>query len=121
MDKNFGSYLDFKSVKLTKEETIFEVATNEKMLNPYKAIHGGLLYSLCDEACGYMAALSYKMPVTLNAFINYLKPALNTSKIRAVIHPIKEGKNIMVLNVDLYDEKEIYLANGTFTYMEIKK
>lgn len=118
---NFGKFLGFTCVKNTNEETIYEVKINDNMLNPFEALHGGLLYALCDEACGYHAGLIYKMPVTLNANFNYLKPALNTKTIKAIVHPIKVGKTIAVLDVDVYDDKDICLCNGTFNYMEIAK
>ena len=120
-NNNFGKYLGFTCIKNTKEETIYEAVVNENMLNPFKALHGGFLFALCDEACGYHCGLIYKMPVTLNANFNYLKPALNTKKIRAVVHSIKVGKTIAVLNVDVYDDNNICLCNGTFNYMEIAK
>lgn len=120
-ENNFGKYLGFTCVKNTKEETIYEVVLNDNMLNPFNAVHGGLLYALCDEACDYACALVYKMPVTVNATFNYLKPAMNTSKLKAVVHPIKVGSTLAVLDVNVYDDKDLHLCNGTFTYMEINK
>lgn len=116
-ENNFGKYLGFTCVKNTKEETIYEVVLNDNMLNPFNAVHGGLLYALCDEACG----LVYKMPVTVNATFNYLKPAMNTSKLKAVVHPIKVGSTLALLDVNVYDDKDLHLCNGSFTYMEINK
>lgn len=120
-ENDFGKYLGFTCVKNTKEETIYEVEVNENLLNPFNAVHGGLLYALCDEACGYACGLVYKMPVTVNATFNYLKPAMNTSKLKAVVHPIKIGSTLAVLDVNVYDDKDLHLCNGTFTYMEINK
>lgn len=119
VENNFGRLIGFSCIKNEKEETIVEVKVNENMFNPYNAIHGGVLFSLCDEACGYMCALLYKMPVTLNSTFNYLKPAMDIKKLIAKVHVIKKGKNICVLNVDVFDEKDTHLCNGTFTYMEI--
>ena len=120
-ENNFGKYLGFSCIKNTKEETIYEVVLNDNMLNPFNAVHGGLLYALCDESCGYACGLVYKMPVTVNATFNYLKPAMNTSKLKAVVHPIKVGSTLAVLDVNVYDDKDLHLCNGTFTYMEISK
>ena len=120
-ENNFGKYLGFTCVKNTKEENIYEVVLNDNMLNPFNAVHGGLLYALRDEACGYACGLVYKMPVTVNATFNYLKPAMNTSKLKAVVHPIKVGSTLAVLDVNVYDDKDLHLCNGTFTYMEINK
>lgn len=120
-ENNFGKYLGFTCIKNTKEETIYEVVLNDNMLNPFNAVHGGLLYALCDEACGYACALVYKMPVTVNATFNYLKPAMNTTKLVAIVHPIKVGSTLAVLDVNVYDDKDLHLCNGTFTYMEINK
>ena len=120
-ENSFGKYLGFTCVKNTKEETIYEVVLNDNMLNPFNAVHGGLLYALCDEACGYACGLVYKMPVTVNASFNYLKSAMNTSKLKAVVHPIKVGSTFAVLDVNVYDDKDLHLCNGTFTYMEINK
>lgn len=120
-ENNFGKYLGFTCVKNTKEETIYEVVLNDNMLNPFNAVHGGLLYALCDEACSYACGLVYKIPATVNATFNYLKPAMNTSKLKAVVHPIKVGSTLAVLDVNVYDDKDLHLCNGTFTYMEINK
>lgn len=46
---------------------------------------------------------------------------MNTSKLKAVVHPIKVGSTLAVLDVNVYDDKDLHLCNGTFTYMEINK
>lgn len=68
-----------------------------------------------------MCSLFYKMPVTMNSTFNYLRPAINNKKLIAKVNVVKKGKTICVLEVNVYDENDLCLCNGTFTYMEIKK
>ncbi len=121
IENNFGKMMGFSCIKREEKETICEVEVTKDMLNPFNAIHGGVLFALSDEVCGYMCSLFYKIPVTLNSTFNYLKPAINNKKIIAKANVIKRGKTICVLEVNVFDENDLCLCNGTFTYMEIAK
>ena len=121
VENNFGKMMGFSCIKREENETICEVDVTKDMLNPFNAIHGGVLFALSDEASGYMCSLFYKMPVTLNSTFNYLRPAINNKKLIAKVNVVKKGKTICVLEVNVYDENDLCLCNGTFTYMEIKK
>ena len=90
-------------------------------MNPIGSVHGGCIFFLADTIGG-TAALSYGYyATTVSGNINYLNPAINTSILTAAARVLKHGKNIIVCDVDIFDEKDTIIAKGTFSYFDINK
>ena len=82
------------------------LACAEKLFNPYKVIHGGVLYSLADTGMG--AALSSglkegEIGVTIEIKINYYKP-VSSGVITCVTDLINKGKSVANLESVIYNE-----------------
>jgi uncharacterized protein (TIGR00369 family) len=85
-------------------------------------LHGGLLATLADVACGY-AALSV-MPtdrevLTVEFKINFLKPA-NTERVIAVGQVVQSGRTLTVCDGTVFDtSRNRILARMTATMMAV--
>lgn len=102
---------EFKITKLTKDICVMEIKNREEFLNPYGIVHGGILFGSADSAAGALACMSGKMPVTLNASMNYLSMCKG-SKIIVEATILKQGNNIGYYNVNIYDEEKKLVAQA---------
>lgn len=97
-----------------------EVPIQGSMENAAHSVHGGLMYTLCDAACG-AAAASYQYKVTtVDSSFHYLRPAIECKMLYAIAKEVKHGKRIMVYDVELFDEKDTLLCKGIFSMMQLK-
>lgn len=92
----------------------------EDMKNPIGSVHGGVLFSLADSAGGAAARSLGVKATTANCSFSYLRPALSVRELRAEAEVVKKGKNLIVVEVKVFDEKGTLLDIGTFTYMKIE-
>lgn len=97
-------------------------AFDERMTQQHGLMHGGIIASLADVACGY-AALTM-MPegrevLTVEFKINFLKPA-NTARVIAVGQVVQSGRTLTVCEGTVFDETRTrVLAKLTATMMAV--
>lgn len=112
----FIKYHNFKFISFENNECIIEAPIEEIGMNPYGMVHGGLLFGLMDTCAGLHTLLETKREaVTTNSTINYIK-ACKGSKIVAKTKPIKIGKNLAVIEVNAYNDKDELVTTGIFDY-----
>ena len=75
-----------------------EITVAEAHLNPMGMVHGGCLATLADTVTGTAVATRGRVGVTMDCRMDYLRPAVNTKKIRCVAIPQKIGKTITLLS-----------------------
>jgi uncharacterized protein (TIGR00369 family) len=95
------------------------VEAQEKHLQPYGLVHGGVLASVVDAACFW--AVYAQVPdgtgmTTVELKLNYLAP-VSGGKLRAEGRCIKAGKTICLGEARVEDAKGKLLAHGTSTLM----
>lgn len=94
--------------------SLLEVTVTEKMLNLYGAIHGGVLYTLCDVAAG-MTAYAYGVTnVTLSGNINYVRPA-GVGTLYIECNSLHKGRTTVVQDVTVRDKEEKLLCTARMT------
>lgn len=79
-------------------------------------IHGGCLSTLAESVAFGAAATRAKAIITLNFEYNYLRTA-SGHRIFCSASSLKVGRKIAVFYTTVKDEKNVYLANGRFTYL----
>lgn len=89
--------------------------------NPIGSVHGGVIFSLADTAGGVAATSKGSFVTTVTGNINYLNPAIDVKKLIATTKEIKAGKNILVYDVTVRDEKENVIAESRMTYYSLHK
>ena len=125
IEKDFMSNGFIKDNKISIEKIELNQATvtmpiEEKHLNPSKIVHGGIVYSLADTAMGLAARTNGKNVVTVNAQINYLRPA-KTNSLKAEARCSKIGNHFAFYETDIFDENNTLLATCTGTFYFIDK
>ncbi len=112
----YMKYMNIELVELREGYALGKMKVQEKYLNPYKSVHGGVLYSLADIISG-IAACSYgKYVSTISGTMNYLKPAIDTEEIFCEANVLRNGNQISVYNVTLKDSAGQLVETGTFTF-----
>jgi len=101
---------------------VISCAFDERLTQQHGLLHGGLLASLVDVACGY-AALSV-MPadrevLTVEFKINFLKPA-KADRVIAVGHVVQAGRTLTVCEGSVFDTTRTQvLAKMSATMMAV--
>ena len=117
--KGFIKTHELKVVDYKDNQCISEAPLLECSLNPYGIAHGGFIYGLMDT-CGALHIFfeTKKRVVTTNSNVNFIKPCKG-SKVVAKTKAIKIGKNICVIEVNAYNDKDELLTTGVFNYYYI--
>jgi len=113
--KGFISNNNYNVVKVEKHYCELEGILTETSMNNLNVAHGGYIFGLADTAAGIAAMTEGRKVVTIDANINYFKPAKG-EKLIAVAKILKPGKTISVFEVLIYDIKDDLVAKSTITY-----
>lgn len=92
-----------------------------EFMNPIGSVHGGCIFTLADVVGGSAAASHGNLITTISADINYLKAAINVKELTAVASELKYVKNILVYEVNIFDESNNLLAKATLSYFNMNK
>lgn len=90
-------------------------------LNSSGRVHGGLLYSLADIACGSLMAYYGRKSSTIEGKINYLMSPEKSKSLTFDAELIRHGNKISFLEVKITDQLENLIARGYFTYYSINE
>ena len=118
---NFARLIDLKLDEVTEHGAIASMPITTKHLNPFGAVHGGCLYTIADVVAGSAANAHGKPAVTLDSDFHFLRAGIGTTKLVGMSKELKCGKKVLVYYVEIADQNEKVLAEGTFTYMVIDK
>jgi len=118
MKHPFADLLGLKIEKIGKGESTCTLVVEERLFNPNKVLHGGVVYSLADTGMG--AALfplleKGKTCATIEIKINYHRPV---SKGQLTCHSkvLHKGRTIANIESKIYnEEKLVATANGNFS------
>lgn len=98
-----------------------EMEIDARSANPIGSVHGGVIYALADTAGGVAATSKGSFVTTVTGDINYLNPAIGVTKLVATTREVKVGKNILVYDVSITDEKENSIAEARMTFYSLHK
>ena len=113
----FAAHIGLKITEMTEGYAVTRLKIQPEFRNPVGSIHGGVLFSAADSACG-AAAHSYGRAVTtVDSHFHYLNAGLaDSTEIKATAHMVKAGKKLNVIDCDVEDQNGKLLCHGTFTY-----
>jgi len=125
--KGFHPFAELIGLEFTKLEKGYSQCTLEvvdKLLNPHKVVHGGVLYSMADTGMGaatYTILGKNEICATIEIKINYFK-ATRTGVLTCNTKIIHRGKKIVTLDSDILNEGQIVAkAIGTYSIFKIKE
>ena len=81
-----------------------------------QVVHGGL------QELGVLggAAISFgDVVTTVDSSFRYLRPGLNTTRIKADAVAVKHGKRLTVIQVNVFNQNDTLLCIGTFSFMSV--
>ncbi len=114
--------IGFSLTSVESGKAVIELPVDERHINPFGNVHGGLICDIADAAMGaaYHSVLTNEeICSTLELKVSFLKPALRTT-LRAEGKVIKSGKSVGFLECDVTDEDGNLLARATSTLMRLK-
>ena len=114
--------LAFSRCKKGYSECILEV--NEKLLNPHKVLHGGVIYSMADTGMG-MALYPYldegELCATVEIKIAYFR-AIASGVVTCKTKLANKGKRIAALESEIENDGcLIAKAMGTYSIFKVKE
>jgi len=118
----YFSLLSMQITGLTWGESLLEILVQEKHLQPFGMVHGGVFASLIDAAAFW--AVYTQVPeelgmTTVELKLNYLAP-LKTGRMIARGKSLRVGKTLCLGEAGIMDDEQTLLAHGTSTMMILK-
>ena len=104
---------------LEEGHAVTEMEITENQLNPIGSVHGGCLYTAADVAAGGAAISVGDVVTTVDSSFRYLRPGLNTTRIKADAVAVKHGKRLTVIQVNVFNQNDTLLCIGTFSFMSV--
>ncbi len=92
----------------------------DKVLNPFGFVHGGILSTLADSVAGHNMVAAGKICVTQSSTLTFLRPARGP-KVFCRSRVQKLGRQIGVCTVEMADGEGSLLVTGLFTFSVIKE
>ncbi len=124
--KGFHPFGDLLGLSFTKFENGYSQCTLDvvdKLLNPHKVVHGGVLYSMADTGMGaalYSNLDKNELCATIEIKIIYFK-AVKSGALICDTKVIHKGKKIATMESEIInDEQLVAKAIGTFSIFKIK-
>ncbi len=117
--EKFRKFLGIEIVKIDRGYSLVKLKITKDMTNIYDFTHGGVIFSLADEAfelaCNSRGYIEYG----LNVNISYNKSSKIGDTIYAEAKFVSESKKIAVYNISIFNEENDLLA--TCQAMSYKK
>ena len=89
--------------------------------NPLGVPHGGLYFTLADNACGFAIGTGGSVAVTINSTFSFMKGAQIGDRLTAEAFQVKGGKSILVYEARITNQTGDMIGNGTFTFFRLEK
>lgn len=110
---NFNIHNGIKVVELGEDFCAVEAELCDNSMNPWGMAHGGIVYSVCDVAAGVVVSQTERRGVTQSGTVYYLRPSTG-SKIRAEGKIIKNGRTVVLVETNVYNDEGVHTARGEF-------
>ena len=93
----------------------------EDDLNPVNIAHGGVYFTMADNATGSAIAAYGEIAVTLSAQYNFMRAAKAGDVLTAEAREVKHGGTVSVCDVRITDQNGPLMGTGTFTFYNLKQ
>ena len=111
------SLLDLGDVTLENGKLTLTVRIQEKHLNAHGMAHGGVLYTICDQAVAAFDIAIGRNGVGMDGSMHYYRPAQNGDVLKAVVTNRKMGRRTAYHLVELINQDGKLIGDCTFTSM----
>jgi len=119
----FGDLIGLNFKKFEKGYSQCVLKVNEKLFNPHRVIHGGVIYSMADTGMGaalYFHLEKNELCATIEIKINYFK-SIRSGILTCNTKVINIGKKIATLESEILNGDQLVAkALGTYSIFQIK-
>ena len=115
----FATFLDMRVEEVRESYARVSLKIEDHYCNAERRSHGGVLFSLADQAFGIAANSRGYLAFGLEMKINYFDPALPGDVINAEATPMHVSDRVSLWNIELKNGKgaRIALAHGVAYHM----
>ena len=112
------NHIELESIEL--DRAVFKLDIRPESRNNYGMVHGGAIYTLADNATGYVAHADGRYYVTQTSALHFLRNQ-SEGTVRAFATVRHRGKSTCLVAVDIVGEQDKLLATGEFTFFCVDK
>ena len=109
----FAQHIGMELLEVTEGYALGRIRLAKQYENIYGGMHGGCAYSLADTLSG-IAASTYREYVTM-------LPVEHTEYVYCKARVLRHGRKITVVRVELLNDEQTLLIDGSFTFYSIRK
>lgn len=110
-DKGFAGKLGIKVISLTPGHAILEMTPGKDDVNLFGTVHGGVIFSLIDEAFQMSCNSHGIIALALSVNVVYHNPGRKGRKLRAESREIHRSQKIATYDINIKDEKDVLIAS----------
>jgi 1,4-dihydroxy-2-naphthoyl-CoA hydrolase len=119
----FNNGLGLRFIKATPNEYVAEIDIDERHLQPYGLVHGGVYAAMIETLCSTGAALTVweenKHTVGLENSTSFLR-AVRSGRLRCTARPLVLGKRSHVWEAHVHDDRDRLVATGRVRLMVLE-
>jgi len=110
----FSKWLNYKILNVKRGEMELEFLVRPEMANPTGLLHGGMQCGLMDDCIGITSTtLGYEgFPISIDFHVDFLGKVKVGEKVKVVGKVIREGRNIIHMNAEIFDMNDKLIAVG---------
>ena len=112
----FIEYLHAQVIPTAGGGVRLELTVEEEHTNLYAIVHGGVLMTLADTACGAACLAKNKKVVTISLGMEFMHSIPLTTKIVAIGRVLHDGRRTMTCESEMRDENGKLYAKGHGTF-----
>ena len=109
--------LDLNRVTLEDGKMTITVTIQDKHLNAHGGAHGGILYTICDQAVAAYDIAIGRDGVGMDGSMHYYRPARKGDVLKAIVTNRKMGRKTGNHFVELVNQDGRLIADAVFTSM----
>jgi len=119
----FNKSMGLHFVKAAPNEFVAEIEINERHLQPYGIVHGGVYAGMIETLCSTSAALNVfsegKSAVGLENTTSFLR-AVRSGTLRCTARPVLTGRRSHVWEAQITDDRDRLVATGRVRLMVLE-
>jgi len=119
----FNKSMGLRFVKAAPNEFVAEIEIDERHLQPYGIVHGGVYAGMIETLCSTGAALNVfsegKSAVGLENTTSFLR-AVRSGTLRCTARPVLTGKRSHVWEAQVTDDRDRLVATGRVRLMVLE-
>jgi acyl-CoA thioesterase len=120
----FAELVGFRFTKMEPGDSECILEVDEKLFNPHRVLHGGVLFSMADTGMGgalYPLLGQHELCASVETKICYFRPVV-AGTVLCKTKVINKGKTIATMETEIWNEENLVAkALGTYSIFEPAK